>query len=84
VSSALEGKSFLAFADYVSCGPMRVNYGSIAYLALIEAEGQISYLVLVALGDRVPTGPLFALDANARTFYNKTIFLIAEAAHEDM
>jgi hypothetical protein len=59
-------------------------YGSIAYLILIEAEeGQVSYLVVMALGDRVPTGPLFALDVNARTIYHKTLLLIAEGAHED-
>jgi len=83
-SSAFEEEAWVAFEDYVVRGPLPAMHGSIAYLTLIEAEeGQVSYLVVMALGDRVPTGPLFALDVNAQTIYYKTVLLIAEGAHED-
>jgi hypothetical protein len=85
VSSAFEEEAWVAFEDYVVRGLLPGIYGSIAYLILIDAqEGQVSYLVVMVLGDRIRTGPLFALDVNARTIYNKTVLLVAEGAQEDM
>lgn len=64
---------------------MRMFRGAIAYLALLESEElQLSFPVALALGDRVPTGPLVAFDVNARTPEENTILLIAEIGSEDL
>ena len=84
MSSPLETEAFFSFSAYVGEAIMCVFDGAIAHLAVLEYEEmQVSYLVAVAIGDRVPTGPLAVFDVNAITNEKRNILMIVEAGIED-
>ena len=85
-SSSREEEAFSAFDDIFHRAAMNVFTEVIAYLALLESEElQLSLPVALALGNRVPTGPLVAFDVNARTDdEERVILLIAEIGTEDL
>ena len=85
ISSPLEAESLSAFDDFIERMGLRVFRGAIAYLALLESEElQLSLPIALALADRVPTGPLYAFDVNARTDGERVMLLIAEGGSEDV
>ncbi|KAE9369277.1 hypothetical protein N431DRAFT_427464 [Stipitochalara longipes BDJ] len=85
ISTSFERQAFLAFSNYIIETIIGVLKGAIVYLALLEYEEmQASYVVAVAIGDRVPTGPLVAFDVNAITNEKRTILMVAEAGTEDV
>jgi hypothetical protein len=85
-SSPWEEKAFSSFSDFCFEKVITMFRGTIVYLALLESEElQLSLPVALALGDRVPTGPLVAFDVNARTEdEERVILLIVEAGSEDL
>ena len=83
-SSQLEEDAFSAFSVFVGQTLMNVFTASIAYLAVLEPDDKTEQIVAVAIGDRVPAGPLVAFDVNAITKEERTILMIAEAGIEDV
>jgi hypothetical protein len=85
ISSPWEEKAFSSFRDFFNKNVITIFRGAIVNLALLESEElQLSLPIALALGDRVPTGPLVAFDVNARTDEGRVILLIAEAGSEDL